>query len=116
MAAYEIPNMRFSAEAGGQVERRRFVKINEDEKGVTAGAGENVVGASMVDAAVGEVLEIANGIVMVEAAELITAGSEVQSDADGKAITVPTEGAGSVAGIAMTNASGDGTLVAIMIK
>ena len=56
MAAYEIPNMRFSAEAGAAVERRRFVKINANEKGVKAGAGEAVVGASMVDAAEGEVL------------------------------------------------------------
>jgi hypothetical protein len=113
MAAYEIPNMRFSAEAGATVERRRFVKINANEKGVKAGAGEAVVGASMVDAAEGEVLEIANGIVMVEAAAAITAGSEVQSNADGKAIPVDQ---GHVAGIAMTNASGSGALVSVLIK
>ena len=113
MAAYEIPNMRFSAEAGAAVERRRFVKINADEQGVQAGAGEAVVGVSMVDAAKGEVLEIANGIVIVEAADEIEAGSEVQSDADGKAIPVDQ---GYVAGIAMTNASGDGSLVSVLIK
>lgn len=113
MAAYEIPNMRFSAEAGAVVERRRFVKINSDEKGVKAGAGEAVIGASIVDAAKGEVLEIANGIVMVEAGAAITAGSEVQSDANGKAIPLDQ---GHVAGIAMTNASGDGSLVAVLIK
>lgn len=113
MAAYEIPNMRFSAEAGAVVERRRFVKINSDEKGVKAGAGEAVIGASIVDAAKGEVLEIANGIVMVEAGAAITAGSEVQSDANGKAIPLDQ---GTVAGIAMTNASGDGSLVAVLIK
>lgn len=113
MAAYEIPNMRFSAEAGAVVERRRFVKIDSDEKGVKAGAGEAVIGASIVDAAKGEVLEIANGIVMVEAGAAITAGSEVQSDANGKAIPLDQ---GHVAGIAMTNASGDGSLVAVLIK
>ena len=113
MAAYEIPNMRFSAEAGAAVERRRFVKINADEQGVQAGAGEPVIGASMVDAAKGEVLEIANGIVIVEAADEIEAGSGVQSDADGKAVPVDE---GIVAGIAMTNASGDGALVSILIK
>lgn len=113
MAAYEIPNMRFSAEAGAVVERRRFVKINSDEKGVKAGAGEAVIGASIVDADIGEVLEIANGIVMVEAGAAITAGSEVQSDANGKAIPLDQ---GHVAGIAMTNASGDGSLVAVLIK
>ena len=113
MAAYEIPNMRFSAEAGAAVERRRFVKINADEKGVKAGAGEAVIGASMVDADVGEVLEIANGIVMVEAAAEITAGSEVQSDADGRVIPIDQ---GHVVGIAMTNASGNGSLVSVLIK
>ena len=113
MAAYEIPNMRFSAEAGAAVARRRFVKINADEQGVQAGAGEAVVGASMVDAAKGEVLEIANGIVMVEAAAAIEAGSEVQSDADGKAIPIDQ---GHVAGIAMTNASGNGALVSVLIR
>lgn len=113
MAAYEIPNMRFSAEAGADVERRRFVKINADEKGVQAGAGEAVVGASMVDAKATEVLEIANGIVMVEAAAKVDAGTDVQSDADGKAIP---KDAGVAAGVAMTNASGAGTLVAVLIK
>lgn len=113
MAAYEIPNLRFSAEAGAAVERRRFVKINADEKGVQAGADDAVIGVSMVDADVGEVLEIANGIVMVEAAAAIEAGSEVQSDADGKAIPIDQ---GHVAGIAMTNASGDGSLVSVLIK
>ena len=113
MAAYEIPNMRFSAEAGAAVERRRFIAINADEQGVHAGAGDAVIGASMVDADVGEVLEIANGIVIVEAAAEITAGSEVQSNADGKAI--PSD-QGTVAGIAMTNASGDGALVSVLIR
>lgn len=113
MAPYEIPNMRFSAEAGAAVKRRRFVKINADEKGVQAGAGEVVIGASMVDADVSEVLEIANGIVMVEAAAAIEAGAEVQSDADGKAVT-KVEGV--TVGVAMTNASGNGALVSVLIK
>jgi len=113
MAAYEIPNLRFSAEAGAAVARRRFVKINTNEQGVQAGVGDAVVGASMVDAAQGEVLEIANGIVMVEAGAVITAGSEVQSDANGKAIPADQ---GVVAGIAMTNASGSGALVSVLIK
>lgn len=113
MAAYEIPNMRFSAEAGEAVKRRRFVKINTNEQGVQAGAGDAVVGASMVDAAEGEVLEIANGIVMVEAAAAITAGSEVQSDTDGKAVTKTT---GIAVGIAMTKASSSGALVSVLIR
>ena len=112
MAAYEIPNMRFSAEAGEAVKRRRFVKINTNAQGVQAGVGDAVVGTSMVDATEGEVLEIANGIVMVEAAAAITAGSKVQSNADGKAIPFDQ---GTVACIAMTKAS-SGALVSVLIR
>ena len=89
------------------------MKINAYEKGVKAGAGEAVVGASMVDAANGEVLEIANGIVIVEAAAAIEAGAEVQSDTNGKAVTKTT---GIAAGIAMTKASGSGALVSVLIR
>ena len=50
---------------------------------------------------------------MVEAAAAIVAGTEVQADANGKAIT---KGTGVAAGIAMTNASGEGALVSILIR
>ena len=32
MAAYEIPNLRFSGEAGDNIARRRFVKVNNLNK------------------------------------------------------------------------------------
>lgn len=111
MSAFEIPNLRFSLEAGGVVERRRFVKVNANEQGIQAVAGDAVIGASMVDVKAGEVLEIADGIVMVEAAAAINAGEEVSSDAAGKAVVATT---GTVAGIAITTAA-IGELVSVKI-
>jgi len=90
MAAYEIPNLRFSLEAAGPVARRRFVVVDANGKGAQAGAGELAIGVSMNDPAAGEVLEVADGIVMVEAGAAIVAGSEVQSGTDGKAVPLAT--------------------------
>lgn len=87
MYAYEIPGMRFSLPAGGTVARHRFVSANSDSAGVQATASTPVIGVSMNEAKVGEVLEIADGLVLVEAAGSITAGAKVASDADGKAAT-----------------------------
>lgn len=112
MTAYEIPNMRFSAEAGADVARRRFVKINTSGKGVQAAAGEVVVGVSMNDPKNGEVLEIADGILMVEAAAAIGAGVQVQSDADGKAILKDT---GIAVGVTLTSATVAGELLTVKL-
>lgn len=88
MAAYEIPNLRFSAVAGEAITRRRFVKPSTDPEFLMADAGEAAVGVSMNDPAENEVLEVADGIVMVEAGEAITAGQEVQSGANGVAMVL----------------------------
>jgi len=117
MPAYEIPNLRFSAESGAAVARRRFVKIDANEKGVQAAANTDaIVGASSQPTEkAGEVLEIYDGIVMVEAGAAITAGSAVMSDAQGRAVPF-TAGSGALqAGVAMTNAGGAGELVSIKI-
>ena len=123
--AYEIPNLRFSLPAGAAVERHRFVSVNSTGKGVQATASTQVIGASMNKTADGQVLEIAEGIVMVTAGEAITSGSAISSDANGKAITATAQSqdgtskvvtAGSlVAGIAMTDAAAGG-LVAVKIN
>jgi len=111
MNAYEIPNLRYSLSAGGAVDRRRFVSVNSDSQGIQATAATEIIGASMNEVTVDQVLEIADGIVMVTAAEAITAGAVVYSDADGKVATTGTI----AAGVAITGAAVDG-LVAIKIK
>lgn len=114
MNAYEIPGLRFSLPAGGEVERGRFVSVNSDSTGVQATSTTPIIGASMNKAAAGEVLEVADGIVMVQAAENITAGAQVYSNDVGQVVATAGEGA-SVAGVAIT-ASAAGGYVAVKIN
>lgn len=117
MNAYEIPNLRFSMPAGSAVARCRFVSVDENGNAIQAKANTQVIGASMNlvtadELAAGDrIVEVADGIVMVEAAGAITAGAAVSSDADGKATT-----AGDItAGVAITGATAAGELVAVKI-
>ena len=112
MHAYEIPNLRFSLPAGGDVARRRFVNVNSDSAGVLATAKGAAIGVSMNQTATGDVLEIADGIVMVEAGGIIAAGSDVEVGALGKAVA-KTDGIG--VGVAITGATGAGQFVAIKL-
>ena len=109
ITAYEIPNLRFSGIAVEAIPRRRFVKANLNGEFIVAVAGDGaVVGASMNDPAANEVLEIADGIVMVEAGGAIVAGTEVQCGANGTVITlaagakVGTALSGGAAGVLIT--------------
>lgn len=113
MSAYEIPVLRFSAEAAADINRRRFVMINSDGKGVEATAAEQAIGVSLNDPKSGEVLEIIDGIVMVEASAEIAAGASVEVAAGGKAVTATS---GDVVGIAITAAGGDEELLAVKLK
>lgn len=117
MHAYEIPNLRYSLPAGGAVARCRFVSVNADGKGIQATASTPVIGASMnlvtaEDFAAGErIVEVADGIVMVEAGAAITSGAAVASNAEGKAIVAT----GDSCGVAITGATSAGELVAVKI-
>jgi hypothetical protein len=110
MAAYEIPNLRFSLPAGEDIARRRFISVNSSGEGVIATAAGSAIGVSMNQAAYDEVLEIADGIVMVEAGGAITAGAGIEVGANGKAVT-NTGGIG--IGIALTSAASAGNIVAV---
>lgn len=118
MYAYEIPNLRFSLPAGGAVARCRFVSVAND-KATQATNATAVIGASMNEVTADElaagdrIVEIADGIVMVEAGTAITAGARVYASADGKAVN--TEGTAGVAGVAITGAAGAGELIAVKI-
>lgn len=108
--AYEIPNLRFSLPAGEDIPRRRFVSVNSSGEGVIATEAGSAIGVSMNQAAAGEVLEIADGIVMVEAGGAITPGAGIEVGTNGKAVT-NTSGIG--IGIALTGAAGAGNIVAV---
>lgn len=109
MFAFEIPGQRFSMPAGADVERYRFVSVNANSAGVTATAATPVVGVSMNKVAAGQVLEIADGIVIVEASAAIAAGVAVASAADGRAV------AGEGPAVALTSASAGGELITVKL-
>ena len=111
MFAFEIPGQRFSLPAGADVERHRFVSVNANSAGITATAATPVVGVSMNKVAADQVLEIADGIVIVEAAGAVTAGAVIYAAADGRATT--TEGTAAAAGIALTSASAAGEYITV---
>lgn len=116
MNAYEIPNLRFSLPAGGDVKRHRFVTVDANGNGIQATTASAVIGVSMNEASAGQVLEIADGIVMVEAAKAVTAGNPAFISADGKA----TDGSGAsngsiIAGVVITSAVAGG-LAAVKIN
>lgn len=112
MNAYEIPNLRFSLPAGEDIARRRFVSVNSSSEGVIATAAGSAIGVSMNQAADGEVLDIADGIVIVEAGGVIAAGADVEVGANGKAVAKTT---GIGVGVAITGATAAGQLVAVKL-
>lgn len=109
MYAYEIPGLRFSLPAGAAVGRHRFVSVNGNSEGIQATATSPIVGVSMNETKIGEVLEVADGIVMVEAGGAITAGVAVASNAEGKAV------AGEGPAVAITAATAAGELVTVKL-
>lgn len=109
MFAFEIPGQRFSMPAGADIERCRFVSINSTSEGILATDTTAVVGVSMNKVKAGEVLEIADGIVMVEAGGAVTAGVAVKADGEGKAV------AGNGSAIALTAATAAGDIIAVKL-
>jgi hypothetical protein len=114
MFAYEIPGLRFSLPAGGAVAQHRFVSVNSNSAGVQATASTAVVGVSMNEVKADQVLEVADGIVMVEAGGAVAAGAAVYANASGQAVTTVGTGAGAaVAGVAITAATAAGEIITV---
>ena len=111
MFAFEIPGGRFSMPAGAEIERHRFVSINANSAGIPATASTQIVGVSMNKVKADQVLEIADGIVMVEASAAINAGAAVYSTADGRAAASGTI----IAGIALTGATAAGDIITVKV-
>lgn len=109
MFAFEIPGGRFSMPAGAAIERHRFVSVNANSAGIAATASTPIVGVSMNKVEADQVLEIADGIVIVEASAAINAGVAVTSAADGRAV------AGEGPAIALTSASAAGELITVKL-
>ena len=94
--------------AAAALSRFRFT----DYSGNVAGAGERVLGVPTTDFSAGEQASVAtHGEILVEAAAAIAAGAEVESDANGKAIT---KAAGISNGFALDAAAAAGDVIRIV--
>ena len=94
--------------AAAALTRFRFV----DFTGNVASAGERPLGVATTDFDIGEQASVAtHGEILVEAGAAIAAGAEVESDANGKAIT---KAAGVANGIAWDAAAAAGDLIRIV--
>lgn len=111
MFAFEIPGLRYSLTAAQAIERHRFVSVNADSNGITATAATPVVGVSTNKVDANQVLEVSDGIVIVEAGEAITAGAAVASNATGQAVAATDE----AVGVALTGASAAGELITVKL-
>ena len=117
LTAYEIPGTQFSLPATTAIGRCRFVSIDGTGQAIQATDTTDVIGVSRneidpVKYPDGQVVDISDGIMMVEAGGAIECGAKVVSDADGKAIVA--EGT-TFAGIAFSEAAAAGTLIAIKL-
>jgi hypothetical protein len=110
MAAFEIPKLRFSGIANAALKRRRFVIPSSDTNYAYATATAATVGVTMNDPAINEVVEIADGIVMVEAGEEINAGQQVEVGTDGVA---SVKDAGLAVGMCITSAGAANELATV---
>lgn len=113
MSAYEVPNLRFSEVAGTNLARRRLVTVNTSGELVYAGAeSKQILGATLIDAKAKETVSVADGIVIVEAEDAITMGSEVELGTDGK---VKAKAMGTGIAVALTASSGAGNFISIKL-
>lgn len=117
LTAYEIPRSQFSLPATTAIGRYRFVSIDATGQAIQATASTDVIGVSCneidpVKYPDAQVVDIADGIMMVEAAAAIPCGSKVVSDADGKAIVATGD---TVVGIAFSDAAAAGTIIAVKL-
>lgn len=115
--AYEIPGSQFSLPATTAIGRYRFVSIDATGQAIQATASTDVIGVSRneidpVKYPDAQVVDIADGIMMVEAAAAIPCGSKVVSNADGKAIVATGD---TVVGIAFSDAAAAGTIIAVKL-
>ena len=71
--------------ASADLPKQRFISFN----GAVSGAGEKAYGICDVETESGQYAPVATiGILLVEAGGTITVGSEITSDANGKAVTL----------------------------
>jgi hypothetical protein len=117
LTAYEIPGTQFSLPATTAIGRYRFVSIDSTGQAIQATDTTDVIGVSRneidpVKYPDNQVVDISDGIMMVEAGEAIECGAKVVSDADGKAVTATGN---TFVGIAFSSAAAAGTIITVKL-
>ena len=104
----QIPGIIISVTAAADLTARRFVGLD----GNVCGAGAKALGVCDVDTASGNQGPVVlNGVILIEAGAAVTAGSQVESDANSRAIPLNT---GASNGYALDSASAAGELIRIV--
>ncbi len=102
------PILVLSITAAAALTQRRFIGMDGD----VCGAGAKALGAAEFNADAGDQASVnVAGLILVEAGGAITAGAEVESDADGKAIA---QSAGVGNGYALDAATTDGDVIRVV--
>ncbi|MBM96500.1 MAG: DUF2190 domain-containing protein [Oceanospirillaceae bacterium] len=102
------PMLVISMVAAADLTRNRFIGADGD----VCAAGALSPGVCEYDVAAGEQASVnAQGLIIVEAGGAVAAGAEVESDADGKAITLTS---GKANGQALDAAAAEGDLIRIL--
>ena len=119
LTAYEIPGTQFSLPATTAIGRYRFVSIDSTGQAIQATDTTDVIGVSRneidpVKYPDNQVVDISDGIMMVEAGEAIECGAKVVSDANGKAVTA-TATDDTFVGIAFSSAAAAGTIITVKL-
>ncbi|MBF0610365.1 MAG: DUF2190 family protein [Magnetococcales bacterium] len=109
MSQQSVPVMALTVTASSAVAAGRFVTV----AGGQAGAGVNTLGVARFAAASGELLTVdVLGTAIVEAGAAISLGAAVETDANGKAVTLD---AGPAVGRVLQAASGAGSFVEMVL-
>lgn len=97
-----------SVQALADIAARRLVGMS----GQPAAAGAQVYGVAEADTAAGNMAPVnVLGVLLVEAGAALSAGDELEADAEARAVTKTT---GKVAGIALDAATGPGDLIRVV--
>jgi len=102
------PILVISMTAAADLTRNRFIGANGD----VCAAAALAAGTVEYDVAAGEQATVnAQGLIIVEAAGAVAVGAQVESDANGKAVTLS---AGIANGLALDAAAADGDLIRVL--
>lgn len=117
LTAYEIPGTQFSLPATTAISRYRFVSIDSTGQAIQATDTTAVIGVSRngidpVKYPDNQVVDISDGIMMVEAGEAIECGAKVVSDEYGRAVTATGD---TFVGIAFSSAAAAGTIITVKL-